>query len=576
MRNRRLILLAAAAAAIAPARYARAYSSIVAFGDSLSDTGNVYSATLHLYPSSPPNSGGRFSNGPVWLEDFAADLSLPSPTASRSGGRDFAYGGARTGAGSVSYLFFSFPNVGTQISSYLSSNTPAVDQLFVVWGGGNDFIDGQTNPSIPVNNVANHITALANAGAHDFVVPNLPPLGEVPRFRGTANEATMNALSSQFNTQLATTLSGLRSSLGVRIYGVDVGGTFVDLLANPSAFGLTNVTTPALSGSTVAPNPDQYLFWDDIHPTRVGHALLGQEAADVVNTHTWIASTASGSWTATQNWEAPGTPSAAWIANVVNTSTQPRVAVVSSNSTVKSLQIAGTSTGTMICQVAGNATLSVTGSIAINSGGMLDLQGHTAAGSFTQSPGGTLAVELARAGQLDLLTIGGNASFGGNVSVRSVGGFVPLPGQAFELVTFGSRSGDVTVNNDTDRVGLRFARTFSASALMLTASALSGDANLDATVDTLDFNALAANFGGTGKNWLAGDFNGDATVDTLDFNSLAAHFGQVTPPQQADAPFAAVPEPRGSVVVMVMMALAGVRGRGRAHFGGVVIADRFP
>jgi hypothetical protein len=54
----------------------------------------------------------------------------------------------------------------------------------------------------------------------------------------------------------------------------------------------------------------------------------------------------------------------------------------------------------------------------------------------------------------------------------------------------------------------------------------SGDATLDGKVDTLDFNALAANFGGTGKAWTQADFNYDGTVDTLDFNNLAANFGQ--------------------------------------------------
>jgi subtilase family serine protease len=58
---------------------------------------------------------------------------------------------------------------------------------------------------------------------------------------------------------------------------------------------------------------------------------------------------------------------------------------------------------------------------------------------------------------------------------------------------------------------------------------LTGDANHDRSVDTLDFNALAANFGGTGKNWSQADFNYDGTVDTLDFNALASQFGKSMP-----------------------------------------------
>ena len=75
-----------------------------------------------------------------------------------------------------------------------------------------------------------------------------------------------------------------------------------------------------------------------------------------------------------------------------------------------------------------------------------------------------------------------------------------------------------------------------------------GDANLDGTVDTLDFNALAGHFGATGEQWSHGDFNYDGIIDTLDFNSLAANFGQALPSDIGGgggmAPTAAlVPEP---------------------------------
>jgi hypothetical protein len=52
-----------------------------------------------------------------------------------------------------------------------------------------------------------------------------------------------------------------------------------------------------------------------------------------------------------------------------------------------------------------------------------------------------------------------------------------------------------------------------------------GDANLSGDVDTIDFNLVAANFGGGNKHWALGDFNYDTVVDTVDFNLLAANFG---------------------------------------------------
>jgi hypothetical protein len=54
---------------------------------------------------------------------------------------------------------------------------------------------------------------------------------------------------------------------------------------------------------------------------------------------------------------------------------------------------------------------------------------------------------------------------------------------------------------------------------------LAGDANHDATVNLLDFNILAGNFGLSGKIFSQGDFNYDGTVNLLDFNILSGNFG---------------------------------------------------
>jgi hypothetical protein len=70
-----------------------------------------------------------------------------------------------------------------------------------------------------------------------------------------------------------------------------------------------------------------------------------------------------------------------------------------------------------------------------------------------------------------------------------------------------------------------------------------GDANLDGKVDTLDFNALAGNFGGSNRNWTQADFNFDKIIDTLDFNMLAANFGKTAPAATAAQVVPASPLP---------------------------------
>ena len=70
---------------------AGAYSNVFVYGDSLSDTGNIYFITGHTTPPSPPYYNGRFSNGPLAVEYLAN--ALHSPLTS------FAWGGATTGIG---------------------------------------------------------------------------------------------------------------------------------------------------------------------------------------------------------------------------------------------------------------------------------------------------------------------------------------------------------------------------------------------------------------------------------------------------------------------------------------------
>jgi hypothetical protein len=87
-----LAVLASLASASSPAF---AYTALYAFGDSLSDVGNAYIASGLKVPISPYDAG-RFSNGPIWLEDLATKLHLAPVMPSLAGGTDFAFGGAQT------------------------------------------------------------------------------------------------------------------------------------------------------------------------------------------------------------------------------------------------------------------------------------------------------------------------------------------------------------------------------------------------------------------------------------------------------------------------------------------------
>jgi phospholipase/lecithinase/hemolysin len=253
-------------------------TGIVAFGDSLSDTGNTYLAIG--YPPSPPYYQGHYSNGPIWLEYLANRLGIAAPTPSLIGGTDNAWGGAQTGDG---LSFMGTPNIGLQISTYLASNTLGASQLITIWGGANDFLNGGvTDPTVPVANLATEITNLAAAGGKMFMVPNLPLLGELPATNTLppSQRGALDFLTLTFNSMLHTELNQLQQTLGVTILQIDVNSVFQQIMADPGAFGLNNVTNSALGDGILS--GQGYLFWDTVHPTTVIQELIGNTAFSMV------------------------------------------------------------------------------------------------------------------------------------------------------------------------------------------------------------------------------------------------------------------------------------------------------
>jgi phospholipase/lecithinase/hemolysin len=274
--------------------HADPFSEVVAFGDSLSDVGNVYLSTGGALPASAPYDAGRFSNGPLWVENLASKLGLPSLTPSVvAGGTDYAFAGAQIHT-ATGFSFMGTPNLDTQIEMYRSAHSSFnSSQLITIWGGANDFLNGGvTDPNALVSSLAQEITTIANNGGKFFVVPNLPLLGDLPAVaaQGASAVAGLNALSAAFNVLLAAQESSLASTLGITIYKVDVESLFNHALQDPAAFSLTNVTGQAVdnglntgTAGAVVSNPNEYLFWDAVHPTATVHAIVGDAAFDAVS-----------------------------------------------------------------------------------------------------------------------------------------------------------------------------------------------------------------------------------------------------------------------------------------------------
>lgn len=259
---------------------AQQFNSLYVFGDSLSDSGNLFGLTGGTTPPSPPYFNGRFSNGPVWVESLAPALGFNYVQQT-----NFAIGGAESGA-------LAPIDVLNQVNGFIGAGGTVPDgALTVVWAGNNDFLrNAATTPSSVltasvVTNIATAIGTLNAFGANTFLVPNLPKFGNSPGGAATGLGDSLNALASFYNTNLHEGLIGLESSLGVKIMIMDIEGLFDDVIANPDVYGLSNVTIPCLDGTAqptgVCPTDaaaDATLFWDAIHPTRAGHSVVSEFA----------------------------------------------------------------------------------------------------------------------------------------------------------------------------------------------------------------------------------------------------------------------------------------------------------
>ena len=245
------------------AAHADGYSAVIAYGDSLSDNGNLFAA---VGLPTAPYFQGRLSNGPVTVEQLASMLNTPLT--------DFAWAGATTGIGNgldsgtqTSIGFLSLPGMLTELAGYPLPPAPLVPTaLFFVWGGANDY-EAAGSPTVAAANIVTIVKTLQAAGAQNIVVPNLPDLGLTPEFFGSA-DATQ--FSQTFNQALAAGLPP-----GVTLF--NTYGLLNSIVANPTMYGFTNVTQSCFDGATVCANPDQYLFWDDIHPTTYADSIVASQ-----------------------------------------------------------------------------------------------------------------------------------------------------------------------------------------------------------------------------------------------------------------------------------------------------------
>jgi phospholipase/lecithinase/hemolysin len=283
-----------------------AFSGLYIFGDSLSDPGNnaivlnpgvtpPSAITSNFFvPEFPYTPSLQYSNGDVWSHAFAQALGL-SAMPVLAGGTNFAFGGARTGPLNPNGLLDpgAFPpSLLTQVATFLGATGGVAPStaLYVIAGGGNNArsaleaiakdpanalaIIGDASQAYAAD-VKAMVDSLQQGGATDIIVWNTPNLGLAPAVLSQPAPPPGFPTASQTGTLVSATMN---QALAVALAGED-GVTTFDLFglltainANPAAYGFSNATDAC--GAVPGCAPNDYLFWDGIHPTAAGHRVL--------------------------------------------------------------------------------------------------------------------------------------------------------------------------------------------------------------------------------------------------------------------------------------------------------------
>ena len=309
----------------------KAFDRIVVFGTSLSDPGNAFALLNdptnpfrltqplnvppydkldeYLVPDRPYAKGGHhFTNGATWIEQFAQGQGFagdvrPAFQSNSTKATNYAIGGTRAYVEPGNPT----PTFAYQVGIFLDrfSGTPP-DALYVIEMGSNDVRDALVIALKALSSGYNKDTAIQKAsvhlqnalteinknisylepmtGAKKFLVLNVPDIGLVPAVKAFGEQVSFLAtlLTMTFNEGLSYQLSLLS---GVDIIQLDLFLKLRNFIARPGDFGFTNVDTPCVNPDQppfICHQPDSYLFWDGIHPTKVAHAFIAQDAVQAI------------------------------------------------------------------------------------------------------------------------------------------------------------------------------------------------------------------------------------------------------------------------------------------------------
>jgi thermolabile hemolysin len=270
---------------------------VVAFGDSLSDTHNLYNASRWLIPDSTSWFAGRFTNGRNWVEYLASDLHVPL--------YDWAVGGVGVSDRHV-LPWADIPGALSQSLQWrrATQDDPSYDPgrtLSTVLVGGNDLIYFDTPVKEMLAKEQETLQVLINGGARNILVLNLPDISRAPIYRlkpgGSAVAVKVQLVNRGLETMIASMQRQYGAQLNIQLF--DTNALFTRLFNEHGAYGFRNSTESCLeinrtglsifmeshSPRPACKNPDTFVFWDILHSTTRTHRILADQVVAFVRQH---------------------------------------------------------------------------------------------------------------------------------------------------------------------------------------------------------------------------------------------------------------------------------------------------
>lgn len=307
-------VLAGLLALSSTAAFAGGPDSVLVFGDSAADQGNLNATPGYEPGGNAPYYRGadglrRLSNGPMWTERLFPMLRSINAPGALGRNVNFAYGAATTGgdsfgAGDAGELPI---GVKSQVDAYLTLRSsgvvsaPGANAYAFIEAGPNDYFaaiaNGEnlaTTAGASSARLADSARRLAAAGVRTIFVTETPDFSDAPLFIDAgfspAARDALRGVAANSRVNLRTDLNRLQTQLGdqYRVVVMPVNALFRAIVAKPAAFGFTNVTGRIYDDTTDTilerdtAKRDGYLFVDSLHTTAKAQEWQARYYSEVI------------------------------------------------------------------------------------------------------------------------------------------------------------------------------------------------------------------------------------------------------------------------------------------------------